>query len=85
MSAIRDLIAAHATVPITDAGQLGDAIRTLRELRSLTQRQLARQIHAGPNQVCDWETGLTLPGARSLLKLADALGYQLTLTPKERP
>jgi transcriptional regulator with XRE-family HTH domain len=85
VSAIRDLIAAHATVPITDAGQLGDAIRTLRELRGLTQRQLARLIHAGPNQVSDWETGLTLPGARSLLKLADALGYQLNLTPKERP
>jgi transcriptional regulator with XRE-family HTH domain len=85
VSAIRDLIAAHATVPITDAGQLGDAIRTLRELRGYTQRQLATRIRATQSQVANWESGISRPGAASLVKLMDALGYQLNLTPKERP
>lgn len=49
------------------------ALAQLRSERGMTQRELADRIGCYPKDVSRWETGTTLPGTASLLKLAAAL------------
>lgn len=62
--------------------QLGEAIRTARVRRGLTQEQLGRalpqQVHA--KTVSKWERGLAVPRGQ-LPALEDALGIRLTNRP----
>lgn len=52
-------------------------IARLRIERGLTQAQLAALIGCYPKDVCRWETGERSPSAKSLVKLAAALGVPM--------
>jgi transcriptional regulator with XRE-family HTH domain/desulfoferrodoxin (superoxide reductase-like protein) len=52
----------------------GETIRTLREKRGYTQKQLAEQLAVSDKTVSKWETGRGLPDISLLSPLAQALG-----------
>lgn len=52
-------------------------IRTLREQRGVTQKQLAQQLNLSDKTVSKWETGRGLPDISILPELAQALGVSL--------
>lgn len=49
-------------------------IKELRELRELSQRDLANYLGVDQSAVAKWETGVSLPSADKLPKLAQILG-----------
>ena len=50
---------------------LGQRIAYLRERRSLSQNQLASQLHIGTSTLGMWETDKRRPNAEALVQLAD--------------
>lgn len=50
------------------------AIKNYREAAKMTQSDLAKKINVGRTVVANWETGVSLPRADMLPKLATALG-----------
>ncbi len=56
----------------------GAGIRTLREARGLTQRQLAEALSVSDKTVSKWECGHGLPDISLMEPLAAALGVSLT-------
>lgn len=55
----------------------GDTIRSLRELRKMTQWELAEKISVSGKTVSKWETGKGLPDISVLQPLAAALGVSV--------
>lgn len=55
----------------------GSPIARLRMERGLTQAQLAERVGVALQQISRWETGGRNPGAKSLVKLAAALGCRI--------
>lgn len=55
----------------------GSTIRSLREKRSMTQRQLADRLLISDKTVSKWETGKGLPDVGILTELAGALGVSV--------
>lgn len=53
------------------------AIRTLREQKGLTQKQLAERLCVSDKTVSKWETGRGLPDISILMELAAALGVSV--------
>src|SRR5689334_14651614 len=53
---------------------LGEKIKRQREARNLTQRELARLLGITPAAVCQWERKGIVPRAKTLAKVAHALG-----------
>jgi transcriptional regulator with XRE-family HTH domain len=74
-------------------GQLGPALRLVRERCGMTAAALARKAHMGKSQIWKYETGKEQPKLETLAKLLDALGvnplwffyliHQLTRQPSE--
>ncbi len=52
---------------------IGKNIKKLRELRGLTQEQLARELNLSYQAVSKWETGATVPDTLTLPSVASAL------------
>lgn len=50
-----------------------DRLKLAREMKDLTQSQLAEKIGVQPQQVSSWEQGRVLPGQDSLVKICNAL------------
>ena len=59
------------------------ALRAERERRGLHQKDIAAAIGASRNAVWGWENASTDIPLDRLIAYAKALGYTLTLTPKE--
>ena len=55
----------------------GDAIRTLRERKGMTQEELARQLFVSAKAVSKWETGKGYPDISLLEPLGKALGASI--------
>ena len=55
----------------------GAVIRRLRELKKLTQEELALKIHVSSKAVSKWETGQGFPDISLLEPLAEALGISV--------
>jgi transcriptional regulator with XRE-family HTH domain len=55
------------------ASEFGKRLRTLREQRGLTQRQLAERIEAQVPQISRYEAGGIMPNAETLVALSDVL------------
>lgn len=51
----------------------GDRIKQLREVRGMTQEQLANAVGTSAGQLSKWERGDVLPRAQFIVPLADAL------------
>ena len=49
-------------------------IKKFRELRNISQADLARQLTLSQQAIAKWETGEASPRADKLLKLAEILG-----------
>lgn len=49
-------------------------IKKFRELRNISQADLARQLTLSQQAIAKWETGEAAPRADKLLKLAEILG-----------
>jgi transcriptional regulator with XRE-family HTH domain len=58
-------------------------LRNSREGQRLGQRVIGARVGTTQSAICDWETGRTEPLASSLIRLADALGYDLALVPRD--
>jgi transcriptional regulator with XRE-family HTH domain len=59
------------------ARDFGTRLRSLREQRGLTQRELAVRLQTRVPQISRYETGAFMPNAETLLSLADALGVNV--------
>ena len=59
------------------AREFGKRLRSLREDRGLTQRELAARLHTPVPQISRYETGFCLPNAETLAELADVLRIDL--------
>lgn len=55
------------------ARDFGNRLRSLRDERGLTQRELALRLQMPVPQISRYETGTFMPNAETLLTLADAL------------
>jgi transcriptional regulator with XRE-family HTH domain len=65
--------------------ELGRAVAMFRHEKNLTQRELAVQVGLGASTLARFETGGVAEfGAQKLLRLLDALGYEMTFTPANR-
>lgn len=67
-----------------DAMGVGYVILTARASAGLTQEQLAREIGTSQSTVARWESGAQIPSVRSLLKIADASGFDLAVRMRAR-
>lgn len=62
---------------------LGRAVAELRKKQGLTQKQLAALCGMGQSTLARFETGGVAEfGSRKLLRLLEALGHELSFTPK---
>jgi transcriptional regulator with XRE-family HTH domain len=57
---------------------LGQKVRSLREQKEITLRELARRAEVSPSFVSDLEMGRRFPSPRNLRKLAGALGVAVS-------
>ena len=65
--------------------ELGRAVAGLRHEKNLTQRELAAQVGLGASTLARFETGGVAEfGSQKLLRLLDALGYEMTFAPVNR-
>jgi transcriptional regulator with XRE-family HTH domain len=62
----------------SDGVIFGRHLRELRLARGLTQQQLAALIDSNHPFISNMERGLTLPGLAMLVRLADALGCNVS-------
>lgn len=56
----------------------GKTIKSLREKRKLTQKELAEQINVSDKTISKWETEKGLPDVSVIEELAKALGVSIT-------
>lgn len=68
-------------IRLTAPEQLSGAVRFLRGVSGLTQRQLADAGRFQQVQISWWETDERRPNLASLIRLANALGYDIALVP----
>ncbi len=62
---------------LPEAEQFGRRLKTIRTLRGVGQRWLARETGVSYSFICQLETGKTTPSAVVLKRLADVLGYSM--------
>ena len=70
-------------IRITDPRQIASILGDLRILTRLTTRALAAEAHANQGQIATWLNGDRCPNSDSLIRLANAMGYDLALIPRE--
>ncbi|RIK10733.1 MAG: hypothetical protein DCC49_02075 [Acidobacteria bacterium] len=58
---------------------VGYVILKARASAGLTQDELARKIGSSQAAIARWEGGSQMPSVRSLLKIADATGFELAI------
>ena len=52
---------------------MGEQIRTMRQIRGLTQKELGERLGISPVGIAQWENGLRTPKIETLKKIAEAL------------
>ncbi len=55
----------------------GETIKTLREKRGLSQRQLAMKVNMSQGRISGYETEVTEPSVKAFAHILNALGYEL--------
>lgn len=58
---------------------VGELLLTARELTGLTQSQLAARASTSQSAISSMETGNRLPSARTLMRIAEAAGFELVV------
>ena len=64
----------QGTVQAHDTSGKPSSIAALRADAGMTQVELARRVGVSQSQIADWERGAHVPSARSIARLAGALG-----------
>lgn len=62
-----------------DAMGIGYLILKARAFAGLSQEQLAKKIGTSQPMVTRWESGSQVPSVRSLLRIAEATGFELAI------
>lgn len=57
---------------------IGETIKTLRKSKGLTQKELAEKANISQNAIYNYENGKSVPNAKILKKIEDALETNLT-------
>lgn len=70
-------------IRLPDPDRIGAAIADLRVLHGLRQRDLAQLASIWQSRLSVWESGTNRPDIGQLVKVANALGYDLALIPRE--
>jgi transcriptional regulator with XRE-family HTH domain len=70
-------------IRLTDLGRLANAVWTMRRRRRLTQEQLAERVGITGMAVSLIELGKSGCKLATLIRIANALGYDLALIPRE--
>lgn len=70
-------------IRLTDLTRLPNAVWTMRRGRQLTQKQLAAQAGLTDVAISLIELGKSSCKLATLIRIADALGYDLALVPRE--
>lgn len=60
-----------------DQVKMGNALKTLRKEKGLTQEELAEMFYVTDRSVSRWETGSSLPDISILIQLADFYGVDI--------
>lgn len=58
--------------------QIGQRIKTLREQRSMTQKELAEKVAVSPSSIARLESGETMTSVLTLLRIAEALDSSIS-------
>ena len=69
-------------IRFTEPMSIGPALGELRRMLGITQRQLCADTGQRQSRLSVWETGSEVPDLRSVLRVAQALGYDLALIPR---
>lgn len=70
-------------IRITDPDQVGPALRQLRTILGISQRELCEISGQRQGRMSAWELGHEVPRFSSLVRMVRALGYDLVLVPRE--
>lgn len=64
---------------------IGEKLRRMREMRRMTQRQVAEAMGTGQSAVSEWETQVSSPTVQSLERFALTTGFvmHVSFTPVE--
>lgn len=57
---------------------IGDRIKTARQARGLTQKELAKLCYSSQPAVAEWEAGRRIPKTDTLQRIADALRVKVS-------
>jgi transcriptional regulator with XRE-family HTH domain len=71
------------TIRLTAPEHAGIAVRDLRRMSGLRQADLCGLTGISPQQHGQYESGRRVPGVGTLIRLANALGYDLALVERE--
>ena len=71
----------RAITGITSCGRLGQAIRTARRSRGMTQAELGTAANVSRPQISTIESSLANPGMATVMQLLRALDCSLTVAP----
>lgn len=52
---------------------IGETIKTARQMRKMTQEELAQKVRVGTNTIEKYESGEQIPSTQTLLKLSTVL------------
>lgn len=69
---------------MADKEMIGDIIKTVREKRGLSQRELAKRAGVTNQTVHSYEKGKIQPSAKSLINLMTAMNYVVIFRPREK-
>jgi transcriptional regulator with XRE-family HTH domain len=72
-----------STKPV-ETGTIGSTVRTLREMKQLSQEELARKASCRQPDISDLEHGRHEPTIKFLGRIANALGVSISVLLSER-
>ena len=73
----------EAITGVTSCGRLGQALRTARRARGMTQAELSAAAGVSRPQISTIESGLANPGTATVMRLLRALDCSLTVVPAD--
>jgi transcriptional regulator with XRE-family HTH domain len=73
----------NGAMRITDKAQLPGIIGDLRTMLQMRHKDLAAEAGFFPSQISTWLAGERSMDVTSVIRLANALGYDLALIPRE--
>jgi DNA-binding XRE family transcriptional regulator len=83
VACLAEILTATQPVIIREPGDLAGRLYAGRTAQGLSQMRFAYAHGFDQRQICDWERGRFEPKLSSAIRIAEALGYDLALVPRE--